>query len=53
MIAAIAVYIKLGGFLGNDTPFRAIRALPPGGRLVAEGAELADSGTAPRPSSGW
>ena len=38
--AAIAVYLRVGLFLGNDTPFRAIRALPPGGWLVAEGAEL-------------
>lgn len=28
--AAIAVFLRLGFFLGEDTPFRHIRALPPG-----------------------
>ena len=31
--AAIAVFLRLGFYLGNDTPFKAIRALPPGAVL--------------------
>ncbi len=27
---ALAVFLRLGFFLGNDTPFKSIRALPPG-----------------------
>lgn len=30
---AMAVFLRLGAFVGEDTPFRAIRALPPNGRL--------------------
>ncbi len=30
---AIAVFLRLGFFLGEDTPFRQIRALPPGCRI--------------------
>lgn len=30
---AIGAFLRLGFFLGEDTPFRAIRAFPPGGRL--------------------
>lgn len=30
---ALGVFARLGFFLGNDTPFAAIRSLPPGGRL--------------------
>lgn len=28
--AAIAVYLRLGFYIGDDTPFKAIRAVPPG-----------------------
>ena len=28
--AALAVFVRIGFFVGEDTPFRAIRALPPG-----------------------
>lgn len=31
---AIAAFLRLGFFLGEDTPFRAIRAFPAGGRLT-------------------
>lgn len=31
--AALAVFLRLGFFIGEDTPFRAIRALPPAAQL--------------------
>lgn len=31
---ALAVFHRLGHFLGEDTPFRHIKVLPPGGKLV-------------------
>jgi asparagine synthase (glutamine-hydrolysing) len=31
--AALSVFLRLGYFIGEDTPFRHIRALPPSGRL--------------------
>lgn len=31
---ALAVFLHIGFFLRDETPFRGIRALPPGGRLV-------------------
>jgi asparagine synthase (glutamine-hydrolysing) len=31
---ALAVFHRIGHFLGEDTPFRHIRVLPPGGKLV-------------------
>jgi hypothetical protein len=37
---AIAVFLRLGYYLGTTTPFLAIRALPPGGHLEAEGLSL-------------
>ncbi|MEV0278813.1 asparagine synthase C-terminal domain-containing protein [Streptomyces sp. NPDC050610] len=30
---ALAVFLRLGTFLAEDTPFRAVRALPPGARM--------------------
>lgn len=36
---AIAVFLRLGFFLGEDTPFRQIRALPPGGRITESAGE--------------
>ncbi|HWP59924.1 MAG TPA: asparagine synthetase B family protein [Candidatus Acidoferrales bacterium] len=35
--AAIAVFLRLGFFLANDTPFKFIRALPPGALLEWDG----------------
>lgn len=32
--AAVAVFLRLGFFVGEDTPFRHIRALPPGATLI-------------------
>ncbi|MGH7650072.1 MAG: asparagine synthase-related protein, partial [Gemmatimonadaceae bacterium] len=31
--AAMAVFLRIGFFVGEDTPFRDVRVLPPGGRL--------------------
>ncbi|MFN5997719.1 MAG: hypothetical protein ACK47C_17470 [Paracoccaceae bacterium] len=31
---ALAVFHRIGSFLGEDTPFRHIKVLPPGGKLV-------------------
>jgi hypothetical protein len=31
--AALAVFVRVGFFVGEDTPFRAIRALPPGAHV--------------------
>jgi hypothetical protein len=33
-IAALAVFFRLGNFIGEDTPFTSIRALPPNATLV-------------------
>ena len=35
---ALAVFLRLGYFVGEDTPFRYIRALPPGAMLKWDGA---------------
>lgn len=35
---ALAVFLRLGYFVGEDTPFRHIRALPPGAKLEWDGA---------------
>ena len=42
--AALAVFLRLGFFLGDDTPFQSIRTLPPGGMLVWEAGTLTVSG---------
>ncbi|MBV8166873.1 MAG: hypothetical protein JO021_08770, partial [Alphaproteobacteria bacterium] len=47
---AIAVYLRFENFLGEDTPFRHIRALPPAARLHWDGA-LRVTGTLHRPES--
>lgn len=51
--AALAVFLRLGFFIGEDTPFRHIRALPPGASLCWDGAlRLASAGrAAPRAAS--
>ncbi|TVQ63163.1 MAG: hypothetical protein EA378_02400 [Phycisphaerales bacterium] len=41
---AIAAFLRLGYFLGEDTPFQHMRALPPGGRLRWSGQEPRVSG---------
>jgi len=41
---ALAVHLRLGSFLGSDTPFRHISALPPDARLVWTGGRLELSG---------
>jgi asparagine synthetase B (glutamine-hydrolysing) len=51
--AGLAVFLRLGFFIGEDTPFRAIRALPPAATLEWRGGELRVSGgfarTRPQP----
>jgi hypothetical protein len=37
---ALGVFYRIGLFINDDTPFRHIRALPPGGRLVWEDGSL-------------
>jgi asparagine synthase (glutamine-hydrolysing) len=48
---ALAVFLRLGFYLGEDTPFRAIRALPPNATLEWQDGRLHVSGhrAAPRP----
>ncbi len=38
--AALAVYLRIGFFLGEDTPFQAIRAVPPNARFEWSGQGL-------------
>ena len=47
---ALAVFHRFGNLVGNDTPFRHIRVLPPGGRLTwrAGHATVEDHTPAPR-----
>jgi asparagine synthase (glutamine-hydrolysing) len=40
---ALAVFLRLGFFIGDDTPYKHIRALPPGATLVWDGALRLDS----------
>jgi len=44
--AAIGVFLRLGLFLGEETPYRHIRCLPPGGRLRWRAGEFEISGAA-------
>jgi hypothetical protein len=44
---ALAVFLHLGYFLGEDTPFKAIRALPPGARLKWTDGRLTLTGRRP------
>ncbi len=37
--AAVAVFLRLGYYVGNDTPFRAIKLLPPGTELTWSGGK--------------
>lgn len=49
--AALAVFLRLGTFLDADTPFRAIRAAPPGARISWTAGRLTVDGTRPRPAA--
>jgi asparagine synthetase B (glutamine-hydrolysing) len=42
--AALAVFLRLGFFLGDDTPFQSIRTLPPDGTLTWEAGTVTISG---------
>lgn len=46
---ALAVFHRIGHFLGEDTPFRHIKVLPPAGRLTWQAGVATISGTAPVP----
>lgn len=46
--AAMAVFLRIGFFVGEDTPFRDIRVLPPGGRLEWHDGVLSIEATYPR-----
>jgi hypothetical protein len=46
---ALAVFHRIGHFLGEDTPFRHIKVLPPGGRLVWREGVATITGGAPIP----
>jgi hypothetical protein len=39
--AALAVFFRYGFFIGDDTPFRGVRVLPPGARMLWRGVPLA------------
>ncbi len=49
--AAMAVFLRLGWTLGEDTVFRHIRALPPGGTVRWSGGKLEVSGGIRHPAS--
>jgi asparagine synthase (glutamine-hydrolysing) len=46
-VAAVSVFLRLGFFLGNDTPFTSIRALPPGAFLSWNAGKTEVSGGYP------
>jgi len=48
--AALAVFIRTGYFVGADTPFRAIRALPPNATLEWSDGRLRIAGGLPLPA---
>jgi hypothetical protein len=47
--AALAVFLRIGYFVGNDTPFLSIRALPPAARLTwsREGVQVRTQASSP------
>ncbi len=47
--AALAVFLRTGYFVGEDTAFRSIRALPPNARLTWSGGKLRITGGLPLP----
>lgn len=44
---AIAVFLRMSAFIGNDTPFKHIRVLPPNGRLEWEDGKVEVTGGRP------
>jgi asparagine synthetase B (glutamine-hydrolysing) len=46
---ALGTFLRLGFLLGDDTPFRAIRAVPPNAVLTWENGKVSVSGGRPRP----
>jgi len=40
----LALFLRLGFFVGDDTPFRAIRAMPPNGTVVWDAGRVSVSG---------
>lgn len=46
--AALAVFLRLGFFVGDDTPFKSIRAVPPSARFTWANGELQVSGQWPQ-----
>jgi hypothetical protein len=46
--SAMAVFLRIGFFVGEDTPFRDVRVLPPGGRLEWFDGVLSVEATYPR-----
>lgn len=44
---AMAVFVRRGYFVGEDTPWRAVRAMPPGGRLEWSAGGLRVTGSVP------
>jgi len=44
---ALSVFLRSGSFLGNDTPFRYVRVLPPSGTLTWEAGDLEVRGSGP------
>jgi hypothetical protein len=44
---AMAVFVRRGFFVGCDTPWKQVRAMPPGGRLSWRGGVLEVSGSIP------
>jgi hypothetical protein len=47
---ALSVFLRIGFFVGDDTPFAAVKALPPGARLHWRGGRVQlDGGPALRP----
>lgn len=45
---SLPVFFHLGFFLGEDTPFEGIRAMPPGGRLTWDGTHFEVSSDRPK-----
>ncbi len=43
--SSMAVFLRLGWFFGEDTPFCDVRTLPPNGRLTWNGSELTVTGS--------
>lgn len=48
---AIAVLLRAGFLVGDDTPFESIKVLPPGGTLVWQGGRVTVEAKRPRPQT--